>query len=82
MNRDKSPGRMDKIKFDRSKMTPSPMTYQIDKKDINKILSTKEKTQTFTIRKPEKKLMRFTEIHAKSKNWVPGVAKYNVTADQ
>lgn len=47
MNRDKSPGRMDKVKLDKSKIGPSPLTYQIEKMDMNRILSTKEKTLTF-----------------------------------
>lgn len=73
---------MDKIKIDKSKITPSPVTYHIEKKDLNTILSTKQKPQTVSIRKPEKKLERFTEQYAKSKNWVPPPVKYNVTADQ
>ena len=34
------------------------------------------------MRKPEKKLERFTEQYAKSKAWVPPPVKYNITADQ
>jgi hypothetical protein len=37
---------MDKIKLDKSKIGPSPITYHIEKKDLTRILSTNLKVQT------------------------------------
>ena len=54
LNRDKSPGRMDKVKYDKSKATPTPTTYKIEKKNLNTILSTKERVFEANLGKVEK----------------------------
>ena len=35
---------MDKIKLDKSKMTPTPTTYKVEQKDDRKILSTRQRS--------------------------------------
>lgn len=84
---DKRPGRMSSPKYDKTKLGPTATTYPVEKKDERKILSTKKKCLQYNMnmRKGTKygeKIMRFIDIHKKSKEYLPPFTKYDFTMKQ
>jgi hypothetical protein len=53
MNRDKSPDRLETIKYDKSKMTPTPTQYKVEKVDLNSVLSTRQKVVAYKMGKSD-----------------------------
>jgi len=47
MGKDKSPARMDKVKYDKVKVGPSSTTYLFDRKDDRKIMSQRKRSTEF-----------------------------------
>ena len=83
MNRDKSPQRGPPAKPDKG---PSPVSYNVEKKEERKILSTKTRSVNAMIGSDDHsknpKHERFIDIHKKRKAFVPPVTKYNYTGEQ
>ena len=81
MGKDKSPARMDKVKYDKVKAGPSCTTYQFDRKNDRKILSIRKRSTEFQFGEADhqknKKMERMFDVHLKNKKFLPPVTKYN-----
>lgn len=85
MDKDKSPARMDKVKYDKVKAGPSCTTYQFDKKNDRQILSIRKRSTEFRFgeidHSKNKKLERIFDIHLNNKKYLPPVTKYSYTGE-